>query len=83
MVSVGATRSIGAQRRHERGAVADNLLEIVFAENLFPQIDVLAFELRFQPADSSVLAHVLDRERQLVRHFLQQLRLRQRHTASA
>ena len=64
-----------AQRRQESGAVADNLLEIVFVGNLFSQIDVLAFELRLQPADFFVLAHVFDRERQLVRDFPQQLRL--------
>ena len=59
----------------ELRAAADDLLEVVLAEDLFAQIHVLALELRLQPADLLVLAHVLDGERQLVGDFLQELSL--------
>ena len=58
------------------GAAADDLLEVVLAEDLFAQVDVLAFELRLEAADLLVLAHVLDRERQLVGDLLQEFGFR-------
>ncbi len=56
----------------DRRAAADDLLEIVFAEDFFAQVDVFPFELCFEMPDLLVLAHVLDRERQLVGDLLQQ-----------
>jgi len=60
----------------DAGAIADDLLEVVLAENLFAQVDVFAFELRLEPIDLLVLTHVLDRQRELIGDFLKQFRLR-------
>src|SRR2546425_1543974 len=58
--------------RQEGRTVTDDFLEIVIGANLLLEVDIFFLESHLQRRDFFIRLHVLDGERDLIRHFLQE-----------
>ena len=62
----------GLEHPGDRGALPDDLLEVVLALDFVLEIAVLLFQAGAQPSDLLVRQHVLDRERDLLTDLLEE-----------
>src|ERR1700722_1238604 len=61
-----------SERGQEHGAIANDLLEVVLAADFLLQVNVLFLQLGLEAANFLVGLHILNRQYDLVRHFLQE-----------
>ena len=62
----------GVERLQQGWAITHDLLEVVFCAQFLPEINVLLLQPRLQAGNLLVGLHILNRECNLVRHFLQE-----------